>query len=60
MADYSAFEFDLFTTDEIARMMLDSALLGDTEFVAACRQEIMRRPTPSDPLPENQPGQSAD
>jgi len=43
MTDYSIFPFDSYSTDEIAGLFIDSAKVGDTEFVEACREEIQRR-----------------
>lgn len=42
MADYSDFPFSEFSHDEITRMMVQSVLLHDVEFVVACREQLKR------------------
>lgn len=43
MADYTYFPFNEFSTNEICDMLIQSGLLGDFEFVEACRNEIFKR-----------------
>lgn len=43
MDDYTQFPFEIYTTDEIAQMMIQSLAIDDKEFVAACREAIKRR-----------------
>jgi len=47
MADYSSFPWNLWTKEEIARMMIDSKNVGDGDFVRACLGELARRRTPA-------------
>jgi len=49
MADYSSFPWNLWTKEEIARMMIDSKNVGDGDFVRACLGELARRRTQAPP-----------
>ena len=50
--DYSAFPFAELTADEITRLMIESARLDDTDFVAACREQLKRRQAPPVTAPD--------
>lgn len=43
MSDYSQFPFNDFSTDEIAKLMMDSVLLKDNDFFIACREHLKTR-----------------
>lgn len=53
MADYSKFEFHLFSIEEIVQMAIDSEACGDDEFVVVCLEELKKRKIHHDPHPQD-------
>lgn len=43
MADFSDFPFEMFTIDEIAKMLILSVDLRDKDFAAACSEQLKHR-----------------
>ncbi len=43
MADYSEFPFHIYSTDELAKLFIDSVKCDDREFAKAALEEIKKR-----------------